>query len=55
MYRAAAILTCALLFSSSVAAQQPCTTDAQQVVDELYRHMLERQPDAASSNWVRQL
>lgn len=55
MYRAAAILTCALFFSSSVDAQQPCTTDAQQVVNELYRHMLERQPDAASSGWVRQL
>jgi hypothetical protein len=55
MYRAAAILTCALFFPLSVAAQQPCTTDAQQVVNELYRHMLERQPDAASSNWVRQL
>ena len=55
MYRAAAILTCALFFPLSVAAQQPCTTDAQQVVNELYRHMLERQPDAASTNWVRQL
>jgi hypothetical protein len=55
MYRAAAILTCALLYSSSVAAQQPCTTDAQQVVNELYRHMLERQPDAAATSWVRQL
>ncbi len=55
MYRAAVIVTCALLFPAAVAAQQPCTTDAQQVVNELYRHMLERQPDAASTSWVRQL
>jgi hypothetical protein len=55
MYRAAAILICALFFSSSVAAQQPCTTNARQVVRELYRHMLERQPDAAGVGWVQQL
>jgi Phycobilisome Linker polypeptide/Domain of unknown function (DUF4214) len=55
MYRAAAIVTCALFFPVVVSAQQPCTTDAQQVVNELYRHMLERQPDAASAGWVQQL
>jgi hypothetical protein len=36
-------------------AQQPCTTDARQVVDQLYRHMLERQADTASVHWVQQL
>ena len=55
MYRAAAIVICALLLPASVAAQQPCTTNARQVVRELYRHMLERQPDAAAAGWVRQL
>jgi phycobilisome linker polypeptide/uncharacterized protein DUF4214/EF hand domain-containing protein len=44
-----------LLFPSVAAAQQPCTTDARQVVNELYRHMLERQPDAGSAHWVQQL
>jgi Phycobilisome Linker polypeptide/Domain of unknown function (DUF4214) len=55
MYRAAAIVICALFFPAVVSAQRPCTTDAQQVVNELYRHMLERQPDAASVSWVQQL
>ena len=32
-----------------------CTTGAQHVVNELYRHMLQRQPDAASAGWVQQL
>jgi hypothetical protein len=55
MYRAIAIVICVLLLPASVAAQQPCTTNARQVVRELYRHMLERQPDAAAAGWVRQL
>ena len=41
MYRVA-VLVFALLFPSVAAAQQPCTTDPRQVVNELYRHMLER-------------
>lgn len=36
-------------------AQQPCTTDARRVVDELYRHMLERAPDPGSAAWVAKL
>jgi Ca2+-binding EF-hand superfamily protein len=36
-------------------AQQPCTTDARRVVDELYRHMLERAPDPGSAGWVAKL
>ena len=55
MYRAIALFL-ALMFSPVVAAaQQPCTTDARQVVAELYRHMLERGADAGSTHWVRQL
>jgi Phycobilisome Linker polypeptide/Domain of unknown function (DUF4214) len=54
MYRAAVLLF-ALLFPSVAAAQQPCTTNARQVVNELYRHMLERQADAGSAHWVQQL
>ena len=46
----------ALTFVSSVAsAQQPCTTDARRVVDEVYRHMLERGADAGSQTWQTQL
>jgi hypothetical protein len=36
-------------------AQQPCTTDARHVVNELYRHMLERSADAGSQGWVDKL
>lgn len=35
-------------------AQQPCTTDARRVVDEPYRHILGRQPDAAGLNGLTQ-
>lgn len=55
MYRAL-MLICALLSApTAVAAQQPCTTDARHVVNELYRHMLERQADTGSAHWVQQL
>jgi Phycobilisome Linker polypeptide/Domain of unknown function (DUF4214)/EF hand len=55
MYRPA-ILFLALTFSPAFAmAQQPCTTDARQVVNELYRHMLERQADPGSAQWVKEL
>jgi hypothetical protein len=55
MYRAVTLLL-ALTFAPSVAvAQQPCTTDARQVVNELYRHMLERNADAGSNAWVNHL
>jgi len=36
-------------------AQQPCTTDARHVVDELYRHVLERAADPGSNAWVNKL
>jgi len=36
-------------------AQQPCTTDARRVVDELYRHMLERTADSSSQAWIDRL
>jgi len=54
MWRAAT-LAIALTFFSSVASAQQCTTDARRVVDELYRHMLERGADAGSQNWQNQL
>jgi Ca2+-binding EF-hand superfamily protein len=43
------------LAPSFAMAQQPCTTDARRVVDELYRHMLERTADAGSQGWVDRL
>lgn len=50
------VLAGLLAFAPSIAmAQQPCTTDARQVVNELYRHMLERSADAGSQGWVDRL
>ena len=48
----AAVLAAVPVVSS---AQQPCTTDARRVVDELYRHMLERAADPGSAGWVTRL
>jgi hypothetical protein len=55
MYRVLTLLTALTFVPAVVAAQQPCTTDARHVVNELYRHMLEREPDPRSAHWVRQL
>jgi Ca2+-binding EF-hand superfamily protein len=46
----------ALAPSAAMAQSQACNTnDARHVVDELYRHMLERGADASSQAWVDQL
>src|SRR5687767_4276394 len=42
-------------FASVAAAQQPCTTDANRVVSELYRHILQRAPDPGAQGWAQQL
>lgn len=50
------VLAAVLLAIPTVSsAQQPCTTDARRVVDELYRHMLERAADPGSAAWVTRL
>ena len=54
MFRAVTMLL-ALALSPSVAAAQQCTSNARQVVNELYRHMLERGADAGSNAWVAHL
>jgi Ca2+-binding EF-hand superfamily protein len=55
MYRAAFLLSAILLAPSVASAQQPCTTNEGQVVDELYRHILERSVDVNSRFWENQL
>src|SRR4029079_6257440 len=56
MWRVVTNTFAALTLASSVAAaQQPCTPDANRVVSEVYRHMLERGVDAGAQTWVRQL
>jgi hypothetical protein len=54
MWRSASLVI-AFSFLSSVASAQQCTTDARKVVDELYRHMLERGADSGSQNWQNKL
>ena len=44
-----------VLMPTVALAQQPCTTDARHVVNELYRHMLERSADPSSAGWVDKL
>jgi hypothetical protein len=55
MYRAVMLLLALTVAPSVAMAQQPCTTDARQVVNELYRHILERGADAGSNAWVSHL
>jgi Ca2+-binding EF-hand superfamily protein len=55
MFRAVIFSLAVVLAPSLVAAQQNCTTDARHVINELYRHMLERGADAGSASWVSQL
>jgi Ca2+-binding EF-hand superfamily protein len=55
MWRVTSIFAALTLVSSVAAAQQPCTTDANRVVSEVYRHVLERGVDAGAQTWVRQL
>ena len=55
MFRGLVFAGLLALAPSFAMAQQPCTTDARRVVDELYRHMLERTADAGSQGWVDRL
>ena len=55
MLRAAVCIGALLVVPTVASAQQPCTTDARRVVDEMYRHMLERAPDRGSDTWVERL
>src|SRR6188508_2523741 len=51
-----AVLVCALTVVPSLAlAQQPCTTDARQVIEQVYRQVLERSADPGASVWVDRL
>jgi Phycobilisome Linker polypeptide/Domain of unknown function (DUF4214)/EF hand len=55
MLRVVMLLLAVTLAPSVALAQQPCTTDARRVVNELYRHMLERGADSGSNAWVQHL
>jgi len=55
MFRGLVFVGLLSMAPSLAMAQQPCTTDSRRVVDELYRHMLERTADAGSQGWVDRL
>jgi len=55
MFRGLLSIAVLVVFPAVALAQQPCTTDARRVVDELYRHMLERSADPGSAGWVDKL
>jgi Ca2+-binding EF-hand superfamily protein len=55
MLRVALFIGVLTLVPSLATAQPPCTTDARRVVDEIYRHVLERAPDSGSSVWTERL
>lgn len=55
MWRACAALAAILVLPAAPAAAQACTNNAGEVVDTLYRQILERQADVSSSAHVQQL
>jgi hypothetical protein len=55
MHRALAVIVALAMFPVVAAAQQPCTTDSDLVVRELYRHMLQRSVDPGAAHWAQQL
>jgi Ca2+-binding EF-hand superfamily protein len=55
MFRGLLSVAVLVVMPTVALAQQPCTTDARQVVNELYRHMLERSADPSSAGWVEKL
>jgi hypothetical protein len=55
MVRALSFVAALALLPAGAAAQQPCTGDARQVVNELYRHILERSADRGSDRYVQRL
>ncbi len=55
MFRGLLSVAVLVVMPTVALAQQPCTTDARHVVNELYRHMLERSADPSSAAWVEKL
>lgn len=55
MLRSALAAGALALMPALASAQQPCTTDARRVVNEIYQHVLERAPDRGADQWVNRL
>jgi phycobilisome linker polypeptide/uncharacterized protein DUF4214 len=55
MWRLAVLVSALTVIPSLAAAQQPCTVDARQVIEQVYRQVLERSADPSASVWLDQL
>jgi hypothetical protein len=55
MWRACVVLATIIVAPAVPAAAQSCTNNAGEIVDSLYRRILERDPDSSSSQLVQQL
>ena len=55
MWRLAVLVTALTVIPSLAMAQQPCTVDARQVIEQVYRQVLERPADPAASAWLDHL
>lgn len=55
MWRLAVLVSVLTVVPSLALAQQPCTTDATQVIEQVYRQVLERSADPGASVWVDRL
>jgi len=55
MWRVAVLVSAIAVLPPLAGAQQPCTTDARQVVEQIYRQVLQRSADAGSSLWLEEL
>jgi Ca2+-binding EF-hand superfamily protein len=55
MWRLAVLVSALTVIPSVSLAQQPCTTDPRQVIEQVYRQVLERSADPGASVWVDRL
>ena len=55
MWRASVVLATIIFAPAVPAAAQSCTSNAGEVVDSLYRQILEREPDSSSNPLVQQI
>src|SRR4030095_2868746 len=55
MWRVAVFVSALTVVPSLALAQQPCTTDARQVIEQVYRQVLERPADPSDSVWLNHL
>ncbi len=55
MWRVAVLVSALTVLPSFAGAQQPCTTDTRQVIDQIYRQILDRPADNGAAGWTDRL